>query len=195
MKTKILKINNLDLKVEVADREGTRRKGLSGREDLEKDSGMLFVFTNEQNLSFWMKNTAIPLSIAFLDKKGAVIEIKNLNPGEEESVKSSKKAKFALEMNSGWFKDNNIEAGHCFAGVDEPKQAKINIKIVNLPPEAEKLAKKIENTMADMITRTVKTMVQPGKDIENFSILVKEDFRSKSNKEANLDLITAKETI
>lgn len=106
-----LKINNATVYVEVADTPETRAQGLMFREQLEKDAGMLFVFENERTLSFWMKNTRIPLSIAFIDRHGIIQDIKDMSPFDERPHVSSKPVKYALEVNQHWFSNNDIDVG------------------------------------------------------------------------------------
>lgn len=97
--------------VEVASSDEDRSRGLQSREILDEDSGMLFVFEKPGILSFWMENTYIPLSIAYLDENLKILEIHDMDPLSKESIRSSKLAKYALEVNRGWFKSNNIKAG------------------------------------------------------------------------------------
>ena len=83
-----------------------------GRLTLEQDSGMLFVFDDMKPRSFWMKETYLPLSIAYLDSVGEIINIEAMSPLNLRSVKSARPAKYAIEMSEGWFTKNNIEPGH-----------------------------------------------------------------------------------
>ena len=100
------------LTVEVADTRSEREKGLMFRYAMPVDSGMLFVFENEMNLSFWMKNTYIPLDIAYISSKGVINEIYRMEPLDYSIVYPSKKpAKYAIEVNAGWFKKNGVEPG------------------------------------------------------------------------------------
>lgn len=79
--------------------------------DLKANEGMFFVFEEESYLMFWMKNTYIPLDIAFIDKAGKIVNIKTMKPHDQSQYASDKPAKFALEMKAGWFEKNNIKAG------------------------------------------------------------------------------------
>lgn len=98
--------------VEIADTQPEREKGLMFRYSVPPDNGMLFVFEHEQNLSFWMKNTFIPLDIAYISSKGIINEIYRMEPLDYSVVYPSKKpAKYALEVNAGWFKKNGIKTG------------------------------------------------------------------------------------
>ena len=111
MKTKIIKINEARLEVAVAETTAQQSKGLMHIKVLPCDHGMLFQYPSEQKLSFWMKNTYIPLSIAFIGSDKKIIEIQDMQPNSEKSVISKKKAKWALETNKGWFKRNNVSIG------------------------------------------------------------------------------------
>lgn len=106
-----IKIGNRRINVEIASNEGARTKGLQSREELSDNSGMLFIFEEPKILSFWMKNTYIPLSIAYLDENYKIIEIFDMKPLDRKPIVSSKPAKYALEVNKGWFKRNNITSG------------------------------------------------------------------------------------
>ena len=109
-------INNKGIKknitVEIALTDNERQQGLMFRQSLGKNSGMLFVFSHEEHLSFWMKNTFVPLSIAYIDKHGRIIDIQNMKPLDTSiSYPSKMKAMYALEVNMGWFKENGITEG------------------------------------------------------------------------------------
>lgn len=100
------------LSVEIADTWKSRQTGLMFRKSLEKNRGMLFVFNDETVRSFWMKNTYIPLSIAYIDKRGVIKEIHDMKPLDTSVFYPSRNpAKYALEVNRGWFKENNIGVG------------------------------------------------------------------------------------
>lgn len=107
-----LKIGDKTILVEVADSDDERTLGLMMRESLEENRGMIFVFDEEKQVSFWMKNTGIPLSIAYIGKDGTIYEIYDLKPYSLEPVPSKRSSiKYALEVNRGYFKDNGIMAG------------------------------------------------------------------------------------
>lgn len=104
----------IDVDVEIADDDEERVQGLMFRKNLNRDSGMLFVFENEGYQTFWMKNTLIPLDMIFIDKGFEIVDIKNAVPCEEEPCKlykSSKPAKYVLEVNSGFAIKNNVKIG------------------------------------------------------------------------------------
>ena len=108
---KTIKISGKSLKVNVATTEAEQSKGLMNTPNLQEDTGMLFEYPQEKTLSFWMKDTAIPLSIAFIDKSKKITEIRDMSPGDEESIVSKSPAQWALEVNQGWFERNNIKEG------------------------------------------------------------------------------------
>jgi uncharacterized membrane protein (UPF0127 family) len=106
-----LYIKAKEIRVEVAKTPDERALGLMNRKQLEKDEGMLFIFESEGYHSFWMKNTLLPLSIAFIDKDGRIVDIKDMKPLSLDSHSPSKQVLYALEMNKGWFKKNGVKIG------------------------------------------------------------------------------------
>ncbi|MFH2137772.1 MAG: DUF192 domain-containing protein [Candidatus Omnitrophota bacterium] len=105
-------VKNKIILVEIARTPQQSARGLQGRKSLGKDSGMLFIFQQERYVKFWMKDTSIPLSIAFIDRKKTIVDIQQMEPLQTAvQYPSAEKSKYALEMNSGWFKNNNIAAG------------------------------------------------------------------------------------
>jgi hypothetical protein len=103
--------NGQRISVEIADSPEERAEGLMFRSSLAEDHGMLFVFPAPQILSFWMKNTSIPLSIAYLDADGTVLEIYDMEPHSLESITSRRPALYALEVNQGTFDRLGVEPG------------------------------------------------------------------------------------
>ncbi len=106
---KLIKIN-----AEIADGEEERANGLMFRERLDENSGMLFIFDDENYRTFWMKNTLIPLDMIFIDKGSKIIDVKNAVPCIEEPCalyKSSKPAKYVLEVNANFTIKNYIKIG------------------------------------------------------------------------------------
>ncbi|MEJ5360692.1 MAG: DUF192 domain-containing protein [Spirochaetota bacterium] len=102
----------ISCKVEIAATAEEHAKGLMGRSELCDNCGMLFVFDDEDYRTFWMKNTQIPLSIAFIDKNGIINDIQDMKPYQTfPSYTSKYPAKFALEVNQGWFEKNFITTG------------------------------------------------------------------------------------
>lgn len=106
-----LQIADIVITVEIADTDQLRAQGLMNRKSLKEDSGMLFVFKEEKKLFFWMKNTLIPLSIAYISRNGEIKEIHPMYPLDKRAVPSSRSVMYALEMNQGWFEKNNIQPG------------------------------------------------------------------------------------
>ena len=88
-----------------------RREGLMYRDRLGEREGMLFVFEEERMLSFWMRNTSLPLSIAFIDARGVIVHITDLEPYSETPVPSRVPARFALEVNRGAFERAGVAVG------------------------------------------------------------------------------------
>ena len=102
----------LKINAEIADSDSEREKGLMFRESINENDGMLFVFDREKNLNFWMKNTLIPLDIAYIDKNGIINEIYHMKPLDVSvTYNSIKPAMFALEVNLGWFSRHKIITG------------------------------------------------------------------------------------
>ncbi|MDR1099208.1 MAG: DUF192 domain-containing protein [Treponema sp.] len=101
--------------VELARTDAERAQGLMYRKSLDDGKGMLFIFDRDQIMSFWMKNTRIPLSIAFITKEGRILEIRDMQPLAEYSVRSSRSARYALEAPQGWFSRAGIKAGDLLA--------------------------------------------------------------------------------
>lgn len=105
-------INAHRLVVELAETTQARACGLSNRTVLDKDHGMLFVYPRSELITFWMKDTRIPLSIAFLDDSGKIINIEIMAPDQTETRYHSRlPALYALEVNQGWFRMHGIKAG------------------------------------------------------------------------------------
>ncbi|MFK7995665.1 MAG: DUF192 domain-containing protein [Granulosicoccus sp.] len=106
-----LQINGKVLIAEVAATPQQRYMGLSFRQSLAKDEGMLFFYPSEQSLTFTMRNTLIPLSIAFISKDLVINEIHHMDVGPGQLFHSKQKAQYALEVDQGWFADNGISVG------------------------------------------------------------------------------------
>jgi uncharacterized membrane protein (UPF0127 family) len=105
---------------EVADDPEERALGLMGRRALEPGQGMLFVYPDEAPRSFWMKNTLLPLSIAYLDAEGAVVAIRDMAPHDERGVPSGRPARYALEVPQGWFGAVGLAEGQRVEGLPGP---------------------------------------------------------------------------
>jgi uncharacterized membrane protein (UPF0127 family) len=101
---------------EVADDFIKREAGLMFRKKMSQNESMLFKFAYPTYASFWMKNTYIPLDIAFLDEDGRIFQIESMSPLSTRAIRSNKPCKYALEVNRGWFRNNDIKIGSCIAG-------------------------------------------------------------------------------
>lgn len=104
-------LNGQTYAVDFAKSAQQRAQGLMFRKSLCSDCGMLFRFSPPKQASMWMKNTYIPLDVAFIDKKGTITDIKPLQPHDLTSVGASTKVMYALEMNQGWFARHDIQVG------------------------------------------------------------------------------------
>jgi len=101
----------VEITVEIARTDEERTQGLMHRKKLPDGEGMIFIFDRDQQLSFWMKNTVIPLSIAFIASDGRIIEIRDMRPLDLNTVKSSRSVRYALEAPQGWFDRAGIKPG------------------------------------------------------------------------------------
>ena len=118
LRTVNLQISGTPLTAEVADTPQASENGLMFRTSLPEDRGMLFVFDEPRKATFWMKNTKIPLSIAFVDPGGSILEIKSMFPFDETVVPSaSDQVAYALEVNQGWFDRHHISTGSQIEGI------------------------------------------------------------------------------
>ncbi len=108
------------IKAEVADSPPERARGLMMRKSLAPNSGMLFVFQQAAVHCFWMKNTLIPLTIAFLDGDGTVVTLADMQPHDETSHCPERAVRYALEMEQGWFARRGIKAGDKIGGLAQP---------------------------------------------------------------------------
>jgi len=106
-----LYIHGKEIWVEVAKTPEERNHGLMGRKHLGKDEGMLFIFETEDYHGFWMKDTIVPLSIAFIDKDGRIVLITDMRPQTLDSHLPPTPVLYALEMNKGWFSSHGIKTG------------------------------------------------------------------------------------
>lgn len=106
-----LRIGSYRVTAEIADTEDERRRGLMFREELPANHGMLFVFPDEAPRSFWMRNTEIPLSIAYIDADGRIVSMHEMTPFSEEPVPSRGAAQYALEVNRGELAANGVQVG------------------------------------------------------------------------------------
>ena len=119
MPVRQLRISHHTFSVEVAHTEPARIQGLMFRQSLGENDGMLFVFSRPERYSMWMMNTDIPLSVAFLDEKGVILNIADMMPRTATAHSSAGAAKYALEMNLGWFAARNIKSGQRIEGLEK----------------------------------------------------------------------------
>ena len=114
-KTLDIQINGIYLKVEVAATHEERLLGLMHRKKLPENKGMLFIYPSERVIKLWMKNTSIPLSVAFLNKNKKIINIEKMEPNQTKVIYKSKGlALYAVEVNQGWFEINKVSVGDTF---------------------------------------------------------------------------------
>lgn len=104
-------VGDFPLRVEIADTPELRNQGLMNRKHLPENQGMLFVFDKEAKVSFWMKNTSIPLSLAYIASDGTIRQIVNLEPFSLSPVRSHRYVLYALEVNRDWFAQRDISVG------------------------------------------------------------------------------------
>jgi uncharacterized membrane protein (UPF0127 family) len=116
-KTMAVKVAAHPLKVEVAADDPQRMQGLMYRKSLGKEEGMLFVFDEPAYHSMWMKNTLIPLSVAFIDKDGVILNILDMEPQTLDSHMAAGPAVYAIETNKGWFAAKKVKAGDKVTGL------------------------------------------------------------------------------
>jgi len=106
------------IQAEVAGTAATRSQGLMRRKSMAQGAGMLFLFDEPAAHCMWMKNTLIPLSVAFIDQRGQIVNIADMQPLDETSHCATRPARYALEMNQGWFKKRGIVAGAVIQGLE-----------------------------------------------------------------------------
>lgn len=106
------------IEAEVAFTQQTRMIGLMNRKSMPGHRGMLFVFDGDARHCMWMKNTLLPLSVAFLDAEGRIINIEDMQPQTENNHCAAQPVHYALEMNAGWFKSRGFGPGTLLRGID-----------------------------------------------------------------------------
>ncbi|MCL2472158.1 MAG: DUF192 domain-containing protein [Treponema sp.] len=99
------------IRAEIARTDAQREQGLMYRKEVKDGDGMLFIFDKDEPLSFWMKNTLVPLSIAYISSDGRILEIYDMEPGNLNPVQSSRSVRYALEVPQGWFGRAGIGIG------------------------------------------------------------------------------------
>jgi uncharacterized protein len=106
------------IEAEVAADQASRMQGLMHRRNMAANHGMLFVFTQADRHCMWMRNTLLPLSVAFLDEQGNILNIEDMKPQTETNHCASGSARFALEMNLGWFSGKGLKPGFRISGTE-----------------------------------------------------------------------------
>jgi uncharacterized membrane protein (UPF0127 family) len=119
-----LNVGGNKLTAEVASTDAQRSTGLMHRRMLPENRGMLFIFPDVAMHGMWMMNTYVPLSVAFIDREGRIINIEDMQPQTQNSHTAAKPAKYALEMNLGWFAKRGIKPGAKIEGVEKAGVAK-----------------------------------------------------------------------
>ncbi len=107
------------IEAEVASNDRNRQLGLMNRQSMPAQHGMLFVFTENNTHCMWMRNTLLPLSVAFLNEEGKIINIEDMQPQTEDNHCARVPARYALEMNLGWFAQRGIKPGMKLNGIDK----------------------------------------------------------------------------
>ena len=107
------------IQAEVANTDAARAQGLMFRKSLAANHGMLFVFPEAGPQCMWMRNTYVPLSVAFIDERGVIVNIADMQPQSDDSHCASRPARYALEMNRGWFAAKGIKPGAKLSGIEK----------------------------------------------------------------------------
>ena len=123
LETLPLTVDGHAVTAEIADSHAEREMGLMHRESLPADHGMLFVYPEAEERAFWMKNTLLPLSIAYLNAEGRIVHTADMDPLDTTPVPSVYPAMYALEMARGWFVANGIGDGDLVTGLPSPATA------------------------------------------------------------------------
>ena len=109
------------IRAEVVSAPETRAQGLMHRKQMAQNAGMLFIFDEPAVHCMWMKNTLIPLSVAFIDERGTIVNIADMQPHSEASHCAAQPVRYALEMNRGWFAARGIKPGSRLSGIPGAK--------------------------------------------------------------------------
>jgi uncharacterized membrane protein (UPF0127 family) len=112
-----LGVRFFQITAEVADTPALRTRGLMGRQSLAPNHGMLFIFEQPQQQCFWMRNTPLPLTIAFLDDEGRISSLADMQPLSDATHCSQIPVRYALEMEQGWFAKRGIQPGEIIRGI------------------------------------------------------------------------------
>ena len=111
------------IEAEVAATDQNRQTGLMQRQQMAPQHGMLFVFPQPNTYCMWMRNTLIPLSVAFMDEEGKIINVEDMQPKTEDNHCARRPARYALEMNLGWFSQRGLKAGIRLNGIEKAPRA------------------------------------------------------------------------
>lgn len=114
-----LSIGMYRIESEVAANDQHRQLGLMNRKEMPVQHGMLFVFDQENTHCMWMRNTLLPLSVAFVDGQGRIINIEDMQPQTDDNHCAKQPARYALEMNLGWFEKRGIKRGTKLNGIEK----------------------------------------------------------------------------
>jgi|SRR5688572_4846857 len=117
LRTAQIRVGPHPLKVEIVETDPQREKGLMFREKLGRDDGMLFIYDEPAYHSMWMKNTLIPLSVAFLDRNGVILNIEDMAPQTLDTHMSAGPASYSIETNKGWFAQKGVKPGDKVTGL------------------------------------------------------------------------------
>jgi hypothetical protein len=109
------------IQAQLARSDAERERGLMHRTSMPREEGMLFVYEEPAELCFWMKNTPLPLSVAFLAEDGTIVNIDDMAPQSKDSHCAAQPVRYVLEMNQGWFAEHGVRAGDRITG--EPFEA------------------------------------------------------------------------
>jgi hypothetical protein len=120
--TRDIGVDGHTVTVEIADEPTERNVGLMYRSTLSADRGMLFVYPDAKDRNFWMKNTKVPLSIAYADSAGVIVHIADMTPLDTTPVPSDHPAMYALEMNQGWFAAHDVKVGDMLTNLPKPAE-------------------------------------------------------------------------
>jgi uncharacterized protein len=162
--------------IEIADTPSRRSAGLMHRKNLAENSGMLFKFQHADHLRFWMRNTYIPLDIAFMDEDGTIFQIAEMYPLSSRLIVSDRPCKLALEVNHGWFSKNDIGIGDKIGGIEITDRQYRIAQTAMLPEE--------ENFVTDMYQQGMDDAYQEQSDMaqdayQNPKVKVDLDNRAK----------------
>jgi len=173
------------LYVEIADTPLKREYGLMDRKTMSENHGMLFKFPYKNNLSFWMRDTYLPLQIAFINDDGKILQIEEMIPLSTRAILSNKKCKYALEVNNGWFDKNNVGVGDYIGG----HGLNIQTKIAQTMPQVAPQVPQAEPPMNGMNGMTGMDPQMPGQPLnvapQNPEVMMKKTYKERLE-EANL---------